>query len=230
MSDETREPQTFEDLWLMRATSNEWFDGQVRYKNVRNGSNPEVGAVDSVSWHVVPSSERVHIIKNTHVISEVSANGHSFSCRVESETVAEYHSMDEFRDSEWWDLTMGKFAGGDADASWLRSVELDGEEVGVGPTWVGYGPNVTLSVEVGRQYRDWLGNNRQGKGHGTLDVMVDRMSGTLSLFLDGHEVEGTVEEIAGAMALVGRLRRLGIEVGHTEIRVPIAGEGDEGGD
>lgn len=112
MSDETREPQTFEDLWLMRATSNEWFDGQVRYKNVRNGSNPEVGAVDSVSWHVVPSSERVHIIKNTHVISEVRANGHSFSCRVESETVAEYHSMDEFRDSEWWDLTMGKFAGG----------------------------------------------------------------------------------------------------------------------
>ena len=83
--------------------------------------------------------------------------------------------------------------------------------------------DVTLSVEVGRQYRDWLGNNRQGKGHGTLDVMVDRMSGTLSLFLDGHEVEGT-------MALVGRLRRLGIEVGHTEIRVPIAGEGDEGGD
>ncbi len=64
MSDETREPQTFEDLWLMRATSNEWFDGQVRYKNVRNGSNPEVGAVDSVSWHVVPSSERVHIIKS----------------------------------------------------------------------------------------------------------------------------------------------------------------------
>ena len=95
---------------------------------------------------------------------------------------------------------------------------------------MGYGPNVTLSVEVGRQYRDWLGNNRQGKGHGTLDVRVDRMSGTLSLFLDGHEVEGTVEEIAGAMALVGRLRRLGIEVGHTEIRVPIAGEGDEGGD
>lgn len=56
------------------------------------------------------------------------------------------------------------------------------------------------------------------------------MSGTLSLFLDGHEVEGTVEEIEAAMALVGRLRRLGIEVGHTEIRVPIAGEGDEGGD
>lgn len=118
MSEETVEPRTFEDLWLMRETSKEWFDGQLRYENVRNGADPEVGAVDSVSWHVVPSSERVRIIKNTHVISEVSANGHSFSCRVERETVAEYHSMDEFRDSDWWDLTMEKFAGGDADASW----------------------------------------------------------------------------------------------------------------
>lgn len=41
-----------------------------------------------------------------------------------------------------------------------------------------------------------------------------------------HEVEGTVEEIERAVALVGRLRRLGVEVGHAEIRVPIAEEGD----
>ena len=37
------EPQTFEDLWLMRETSKEWFDGQLRYENVRNGADPEVG-------------------------------------------------------------------------------------------------------------------------------------------------------------------------------------------
>lgn len=24
------EPRTFEDLWLMRETSEEWFDGQLR--------------------------------------------------------------------------------------------------------------------------------------------------------------------------------------------------------
>lgn len=38
------------------------------------------------------------------------------------------------------------------------------------------------------------------------------------------------EEIERAVALVERLGRLGIEVGHTEIRVPIAEKGDEDGD
>ena len=35
MSEETKEPKTFEDLWLMRKTSNAWFDGQLRYEDVR---------------------------------------------------------------------------------------------------------------------------------------------------------------------------------------------------
>ena len=227
MSDETREPQTFEDLWLMRETSKAWFDGQLRYENVRNGADPEVGMVDSMSWHAAVCSDRVRVYKNTHVICEVRGSG-SFSCRVERETVAEYRSMEVFRDSEWWDLTMERFAGGDADASWLHSVELDGEEVGVEPTWVGYGPDVTLSVEVGRQYRDWLGNNRQGKGHKTLDVRVDRLSGDLYLCHDGHVVEGTVEEIEAAMTLMDSLKSLGVEVGDETITVPLPKrEGDE---
>lgn len=221
MSEETMEPRTFEDLWLMRETSRGWFDGQLRYENVRKGADPEVGMVDSMSWNVVPSSDRVRVCRNTNVICEVRPGRHLFSCRVEGETVAEYRSMEAFRDSEWWDLTMEKFAGGDNDASWLRTVELDGEEVGVEPTWVGYGPDVTLSVEVGNQYRDWLGNNRQGNGHDTLDVRVDRMSGTLLLCLDGHAVEGTAKEIEAAMALIERLVGLGVKVDDGAITVPL---------
>lgn len=230
MSEETTEPKTFEDLWLMRETSNAWFDGQLRYEDVRKGADPDVGMVDSVSWHVVPSSDRVRVIMRTHVISEVRSGGRSLSLRIESETVAEYRSMAEFRASEWWDLTMEKFAGGDADASWLRTVDLDGDEAGVDPVWIGYGPSVTVSIEVGNQYRDWLGNHRQSKGHSTLDIRVDSLSGTLSLYLDGHEVEGTVEEIAEAVALMKRLKRLGIEVGRTEIRVPVHEEGERDDD
>lgn len=56
-----------------------------------------------------------------------------------------------------------------------------------------------------------------------------RMSGELRVRCGDHGFEGTVEEIERAVALVGRLRRLGVEVGHTEIRVPIAEEGDEDG-
>lgn len=231
MSEEITEPKTFEDLWLMRETSNEWFDGQLRYEGVRKGADPEVGMVDSVSWHVVPTSNRVRVIMKTHVISEVRSGGRSLSLRIESNTVDEYRSMAEFRSSEWWDLTMEKFAGGDADASWLRTVDLDGEEVtDREPRWIGYGPSTSVEMEVGSQYRDWLGNTRQGKGHGTLSIRVERMSGELWLRCGEHEVEGTVEEIAEAVALVKRLKRLGIEVGYTEIRVPIAEEGERDGD
>ncbi|MDM8162431.1 hypothetical protein [Collinsella intestinalis] len=226
MSDETREPQTFEDLWLMRETSKAWFDGALRYEDVRKGADPEVGAVDSMSWRVVPASDRVLVCRDTHVICEVRGS-RSFSCRVEGETVAEYRSMDDFRASEWWGLTMEKFAGGDADASWLRSFELDGEDVCAEPTWIGYGPSVSVSMKVGRQYRDWLGNTRQDKSHDTLSIRVERMSGELWLRCGEHEVEGTVEEIEEAMMLIDRLKSLGVEVGDETITVPLR-KGDDG--
>ena len=229
MSEETREPQTFEDLWLMRETSKAWFDGQLRYENVRKEAEPEVGMVDSVSWHVAPYSDRVRVYRNTHVISEMRGV-RSFSCEVKGETVAEYRSMEAFRASEWWGLTMEKFVGGDADASWLRTVDLDGEEVDADPTWIGYGPSTCLDVAVGRQYRDWLGNTRQGKGHDTMSIRVERMSGDLWLCHDGHVVEGTVEEIAAAVSLVERLRGLGIEIGQDEIKVPLRECGDNDAD
>lgn len=228
MNEGTMEPRTFEDLWLMRKTSNEWFDGQLRYENVRNGADPEVGMVDSVSWHILPFQDRVNVELRTHVIEEVRQNGHSMSLRTKSETLASYDTMEAFRASEWWGLTMEKFAGGDADASWLRTVDLEGEEVDADPIWIGYGPSTCLDMKVGRQYRDWLGNTRQDKGHDTLSIRVERMSGELWLRCGGHEVEGTVEEIDEAMTLMDRLKSLGVEVGDETITVPLPKrEGDE---
>lgn len=187
---------------------------------MRKGADPEVGMVDGVSLHVVPFSDRVRVCRNTYVICEVQG-GNSFSCRVEGETVAEYRSMEAFRDSEWWDLTMEKLTGGDVDASWLRTVELDGEEAEVDPAWIGYGPSALVEMGVGSQYRDWLGNFRQDRGHSTLSIRVERMSGELWLQCGEHEVGGTVEEIETAMTLVGRLRDLGVEVGDESIKVPL---------
>lgn len=226
MSEGTMEPRTFEDLWLMRETSKEWFDGQLRYENVRNGADPEVGMVDSMSWHVVPFSDRVNVELQTYVIEEVRQNGHSMSLRTKSETLASYDTMAEFRASEWWELTMERFSGGDADSSWLRTVELEGEEVDADPIWIGYGPSTCLDMKVGRQYRDWLGNTRQDKGHDTLSIRVERMSGELLLQCDGHAVEGTVEDIETAMMLMDRLKSMGVEVGDDSITVPL-GKGDD---
>lgn len=226
MDEETKEPKTFEDLWLMRETSNAWFNGQLSYEDVRKGADPEVGMVDGVSLHVVLRSDRVWVCRNTHTICEVRG-GNSFSCRVEGETVAECRSMEAFRDSEWWDLTMEKLAGGDTDASWLRTVELDGEEVEADPAWIGYGPSTSVEMEVGSQYRDWLGNTRQNAGHDTLSIRVERMSGELWLRCGEHEVEGTVEEIEKAMMFADRLRRIGVEVEDESITVPLRKEDDE---
>lgn len=227
MSEETKEPKTFEDLWLMRETSGAWFDGEVRYENVRKGADPEVGAVDSVSWHVAPSSDRVQVYRNTYVIYEVRGS-RSFSSRAERETVAEYRSMEEFRASEWWELTMERLAGGDADASWLHTVDLDGEEIADGePQWVGYGPSTSVEMEVGSQYRDWMGNTMQDRGHSTLSIRVERMSGELWLRCGEHEVEGTVEEIEKAMMFADRLRRIGVEVEDESITVPLRKGDDE---
>ena len=226
MSEETKEPKTFADLWLMRETSGAWFSGQLSYEDVRKGADPEVGMVDGVSLHVIPCSDRVRVCRNTHVICEVQG-GNSFSCRAERETVAEYRSMEAFRDSEWWDLTMEKFAGGDVDASWLRTVDLDGEEVDADPIWIGYGPSTSVEMGAGSQYRDWLGNTRQNKGHDTLSIRVERMSGELWLRCGEHEVEGTVEEIAEAMMFADRLRRIGVEVEDESITVPLRKGDDE---
>ena len=215
-----KEPKTFDDLWLMLKTSKEWFDGQLRYKNVRNGAYPEVGMVADMSWNVDVSPNKVEILKKTYVISDVKTGG-SFSCRVDIEIVAEYVSMEEFRASEWWDLTMEKLAGGDADASWIRTVNINGDTVEIEPAWIGYGPSFTVSMEVGNRFRDWLGKNRQGNGHKTLEMTVDRMSGELWLRCGEHEVEGTVKEIEAAMALMERLSDLGVEVGDGAMTVPL---------
>lgn len=229
MNKETMEPRTFEDLWLMRETSNAWFDGQVRYEDVRKGADPDVGMVDSMSWHVCPFPDMVDVKLKTHVIEEVRLNGYSISLRTKSETLASYNTMEAFRASEWWDLTMEKFAGGDADASWLRTVDLDGEEVDADLVWIGYGPSTCLDMKVGRQYKDWLGNTRQDRGHDTLSIRVERMSGELWLRCGEHEVEGTVEEIEAAMTLMERLSDLGVEVGDGAITVPLPKSESEAG-
>lgn len=220
-----KEPKTFDDLWLMIETSKEWFDGQLRFENVRNGADPEVGMVADISWNLDVSPNRVKILKKTYVVSDVKTGG-SFSCRVDIETVAKYGSMQEFRDSDWWDLAMERFSWGDTDASWLRTVDIDGDTVEIEPAWIGYGPRFTVSMEVGSRFRDWLGNNRQGNGHKTLGMTVDRMSGELFIQCDGHTVEGTVEDIEKAMMFAERLMRIGVEVEDESITVPL-GKGDD---
>lgn len=70
-NNEKREPATFEDLWLMRETSSGWFDGEIKCENVLGDDTPEVGATESITWHVQPSFDHVDIAMCTHIIDEV---------------------------------------------------------------------------------------------------------------------------------------------------------------
>ena len=213
------EPKTFADLDLMLKTSEGWFDGCVKYESTDNPI--EEGQINSIRYHVSVSYSNtyVEVYKATHVISNVRSNS-SFSCTVNQETVEKYNSMEEFKSSKWYELTMSKFGNGDVDASWLNSACVDEKEVPTRDVFA-----VTdINMEVGNQYKDWLGNVRQGKGHSTLSIRIDRMSGCLCLYCGDYRVEDfTVKELQEAVDLVNNLKSCNVKVKGGMLTVPIAG-------
>ena len=194
----------------------------MKYENIRCDATPEVGMVDSKSWNVVPYSNCVYINLVTSTIDKVSESGNSLSFSCKTESVAKYETMEKFRESEWWSLAMKKFVDGDTDASWLDSVSVDDKEfINDERSWIAYGPETTISMEVGRSYTDWLNNRRQKNGHDTLSIEVDRMSGLMHISCGYYDVCGTVEEINQAVQLFNRLKQLGVAVGDDHISIPI---------
>ena len=221
-NEENSYPKTFQDLWFMRETSDAWFNGEIKHENVRENNPPKVGMIDSKTWHVVPTTDSVEIELRTHIISDVSSGGQSISCKIKCETIAEYNTIEEFRDSEWWDLTMKKFANGDADASWLNFVEINEKKIfDDNCGWIAYSPSTFISMEIARTYYDWLNNYRYKKGHDTLKINVDRMSGEINLSYKEYNVAGTVEEIAQAFKLANKLKELKISLDDDHISIPI---------
>lgn len=215
-------PKTFQDLWFMRETSNAWFNGEIKHENIRGNHPPKVGMIDSKTWHVIPTIDSVEISLYTHIISDVSFDERSISCKIKCETIAEYNTIEEFRNSEWWDLAMKKFANGDSDASWLNFVEINEKKIfDDNCGWIAYSPSTFISMEVARPYCDWLNNHRYKKGHDTLEINVDRMSGEINLSYKEYSVAGTVEEIAEALKLANKLKELKISLDDDHISIPI---------
>lgn len=215
-------PKTFQDLWFMRETSNGWFNGQIKYENVRGNNPPEAGVIDSKTWHVIPYISGVEIQLFTHIISDVSSNGQTMSFRIECETIDEYNSMEEFRNSKWWNLTMEEFANGDVDASWLNFIHVNEKKIFDNDCgWIAYSPSTLISMEIARTYHDWLNNYRYEKGHDTLDINVDRISGEINLLYKEYNIASTVEEIAQALKLANKLKELKISLDDDHISIPI---------
>ena len=218
-------PKTFRDLDFMISTSKEWFDGCVKYENTNNPV--EEGQINSISWHVCAHVNCVEVYKQIHVICEVRTE-HSFSCRLDRETVAKYNTMEEFESSEWYKLAMDRFSSGDSDTSWLDTVTVNEQDVDTRESWTGYRDYVYVDMEVGKTYNDFLNNNRQRPGHDTLSIKVDRMSGELSLYFQSYFIEHmTVEDLQRAVSQYNTLKSLGVDVSSESISIPLQVDKDK---
>ena len=216
-------PESRADLYRMLQTSDGWFDGQIAYEQVRDPHAPyEVGQVDCESVHVSASPYQgcdVEVYRNRHVVSEVRGK-RSCSLRVER-MWTERMSFDEFRMSEWWAQTIGKFGGGDCDASEIF-VRCDDSDCCDGPN-----SYVHVSAQCERHWRDWLGNGRLAKGHD--DVMLWLQgNGDVGFILNGTAYEMTVGELAECIEQARAFAAAGVEIEDGRLTAMVGGkDGDE---
>lgn len=204
-----KEPKTLVDLWFMRKTSFGWFDGQIKCDTSMR--EEVVGGIYSIVWLVRVFPWGVEVVKRVDRYETIDGNKASITGSEEGRI--SYKSLEEFKASEWWEPTMEAWGAGCTDASWLQSFELDGEII-KDDVWPEHSDGcIELGVSVGEQYKDWLGNARQGREHYPLIISVDRLSGCLELNWNNKEiVHATVPEIAHAMKVLEFLEKEGVEV------------------
>lgn len=217
-----KEPKTLVDLWFMRETSSGWFDGRI--KSDISMREEVVGGIHSIGWFVRVHPGGVEVVKRVDRYKEI--NGSNASITGSEEGYTSYGSLEEFKASEWWEPTMKAWEGGCTDISWLQSFEVDGEKI-EDDVWPGYS-DTCIEFNVGRKYKDWLGNTRQEEKHDRLIISVDRLSGHLELRCGDYMACGTVKEFSRAMAILARMELKGIHVTDDELSIKIWDGGDYG--
>ena len=219
------EPNTFKDLNFMIDTSSKgWFNGGFKRESVNTSCERQVGDVVDVEYCVRVNRNSVKIVKCTHSVSEKTGK-FSYSCNVKDETLDVYNSMDEFKNSKWYDQVVTAFADGDSDASWLDSVEVDEKLIDCTDTWTGYDEYTYVSMGIANTYKDFFNNNRIAKGSKQLSLNVSRMSGSFTIS-DGCQTlyDVTVDDLKKAMDLYEKLKNMGAEVHDSYVKFPISGE------
>lgn len=213
------EPKTFEDLMLMRETSNQgWFDGQIRNESLHEGGEAiEPGMLSNRQVVVIPWYDQVVVKEKTHIYDHPCDTG-GWALKIQSRTLAKFDSMEDFKNSEWWTDTMEQWKDGDTDASWKNYVLVDEEKIERDSS---FREEASFSCEVGNMYRDWLGNNRIGKGHRKFEVWVDRSDGGLSFYLEDEDFHTDLDELAEMFRIYDKLKSAGITVEDDEIRIPM---------
>jgi hypothetical protein len=205
-----REPENCADLKRMMETSGGWFDGTIIYKNLRKDGEPyETGQKVSESIHVRVVAGCVDVFCCEGIVGEVKGPSR---CSIETRELWRKHmSFVEFRESEWWNPAMEKFAGGDCDASEIYARNMPD---GMLEEWAG------IEAHVEKHYRDWLGNSKMARGYHDVKIYLE-VSGELEIKLGKRSLCMEVEEIFDLVDKAREFEAAGIKIEDGELRVKV---------
>ena len=216
MSDAKPQPKTCRDLERMIETSSGWFDGQIAKKQLVPNSEPHpVGCVYENVTRVAahPYNDTVVVSNHDVVVTKVH-DAKSWSSTYDTKWSREM-TFDEFRESEFWEPSMEAFKGGDCDASAFDQFDASCD-----------GADGHVSIEMERQYKDWLGNLRVAKEHDRFECHVD-MAGWLTLKCGDRVYDGDARELFDLVHEAERFRDAGIKLEYGTLHVALRGEDGE---
>lgn len=209
------EPQTIRDVWYMIETSS---CNCLYYKNLCPFEDIEVGCHTDRCTNVEIGYNFEVIRVATYESQCVSLNRdkRSYSTQsllIESEA---FHSIEEFKNSAYWEDFLKRFKSGEPDSSWFDDVEIDHDEDGV----------IAIQCEVGVPRYDGLNSRyRIADRHKSMYLTLDNRYGTISIEVDGKEYYFTVRELTDMVDTFRLLEDNHITVDkYSGIKIPWAGQ------
>lgn len=218
MTDKKQFPETCRDLERMIETSRGWFDGQIAKEQLVPNSEPHpVGCVYENVTRVAAHPYNDTVVVSNHDVVVTKVHGDKSWASTYDTKWSREMTFDEFRASEFWEPAMGAFEGGDADASAFDRFDASCD-----------GADGFVSIEMERQYTDWLGNPRLAKEHDRFECHAD-MAGWLTLKCGKREYDGDARELFDLVDEALAFRGRGIRLNGGELRVRVPEPADEDG-
>lgn len=179
------EPQTIRDVWYMIETSSCY---HLYYKNLCPFKDIEVGCHTDryTNVEIGYNFEVIRVVTYESQCVSLDKDRRSYSTQsllIESEA---FHTIEEFKNSAYWEDFLKRFKSGEPDSSWFDDVEIDHDEEGV----------ITIRCEIGLPLYDGLNSRyRIANRHKPMFLSLDNKYGTISIEVDGKEYYFTVREL-----------------------------------
>lgn len=208
------EPQTIRDVWYMMETStcyHLYYKNLCSFKDMEEGCHTDRYTNVETDWDfntirvVTYESQCVHIDRERRSYS-------TQSLLIASET---FHTIEEFKDSVYWDDFLSRFSYGNPDSSWFDDVEVN-QDMADGV--------VSIKCEIGVPRYDSLNSNyRIARTHEPFYLCLDNKYGTISIDTKDNEYYFTVKELTDMIDTLKLLKDNNITVDkYSGIKIPWA--------